>query len=705
VVSEPVVPFANPRPGEEPEGPGIRDFLQMLYRHRWASLLVFAVAVSVGALNSFRSQRVYSSTPALLEITSTGAGVATVRDVFERELISAQNFETLVNVLKSEGILRAAYESLPPDARSKIPEVSFAGGVTAIPVRNCYLVRITFESPWPELNPVAANAVARAFIRITREQRDSRTGRAGRELETRRDELRRRLEESEKALADFHTAHEKADVRSEKSSIDQLLAGFEAKYDEKQLELLSLESAYKEVEAARKAANLERVARVLSDKTYLEMQTAIGAKESERFSLLKGLQSDNDQVKALDAELAFLRERRDRYVDAIVGGIETAYENGVREVEKIRQLRDARREEQHVLALLVVEQTNLEAERDRIRLALDDLVKQANDVVGVTGFDLSQGILHEEARASFVPIRPRHSRDMVIAVFLAGLLAVGVSYLLEQFNDAATRPEEVTRVTGLAILGMLPRRDSDVDRPDLAALEDPQGEISEAVRFIRTSVLFSPSGKSGRSRIMVTSAEPGEGKTLLATNLAITLAQTGQSTMLVDCDLRRPRLHTVFGLDNDRGLTHIFSNGKVKPQTHRVGQAEGSPFEVVVSGPIPPNPAELIGGRRMTEFLEASAREYDRVVIDCPPAGPVSDPALLACQVDAVILVVRLGKTSIRSLRRACDHLQKVGAPLLGVVLNGDTMGGGYQYHYRRYGSYSGGDEKRKKGEKASLEG
>ena len=183
-------------------------------------------------------------------------------------------------------------------------------------------------------------------------------------------------------------------------------------------------------------------------------------------------------------------------------------------------------------------------------------------------------------------------------------------------------------------------------------------------------------------------------------SIAAAFAQTGQRTLLVDCDLRSPRIHKVFGLENTEGLSHILANGRVLPPGVQVGKGDLD-LDVIPSGPQPPNPAEFLGGERMAEFLEKASGQYDRVVLDSPPAGPVSDPVLLARQCDGVILMVRLGSTSIRAIRRACEHLAQVGAPLLGVVLNGVTMGGGY-YHYQGYG-YHGHDSKRKRGDVADA--
>ncbi len=687
------------------EGPDIRDLLAMIYRHRWSVLLVLVVFAASGTLWTLRQVPVYGCSPALLEITSTGSGIATVQDVFEREYLSSQNFETLVQILQSEGVVKAAYES-DPAFKGKLDAGDFAGGINAEPVKGTFLISITFESPYPELNPLAANAVARSFIKVTREQRESRTNRAGVQLQGRRDEFRKQFEEAERKLAEFRTTNQVADLRAEKGNVDSLVADFERRYDEQQLQLVSLEKSVGEVEAARKAGNLAQIGAVLRSVAYQALERELLPAEEEAYKARAEYAADSDKVREADGRVADLRRQKEELVESIVGQIEAEYETLQRAVEKVKSLRDSRRAEQKELSRLVIEQTNLEAERDRVRRDLDEMVRQTSEVQGTVEFDLSPGILHEEARPSKAQIRPRPVRDISLALVLGVLAALGAAFLLEQFNDAVTRPEEITRVSGLPILGMLPRLTKEEADTGVSAILDPKSEMAEAVRIIRTGILFTPSGNAERRCILITSAESGEGKTILSSNLAVAMAQAGQKTLLVDCDLRKPRVHKVFGMSNDRGLTHIFADGEIPPPAQAVGEGATS-LDVLPSGPIPPNPAELLGGERITEFFDRAAKEYQRVIVDSPPAGPVSDPALLARQADGVILVVRLGKTSIRAIRRAVDHLQKVGAPMLGVVLNGASMGGGYYYYYyyRRYGYYGYDEGSKGRDRKEPAEG
>ncbi len=681
---------------EESAGRGVADYLWLLHRHRWAALGVFLAVAGWGAYDSLTETPVYRSTPAVLEIVSEVSGVTTMTDVLDRQVVSAQHLETQMNLLRSERVLRTAYESDGAFA-ARLGYDAFVAGVSTAAVRNSFLVHVRFESPVAELNDDAANAVAGSFIRIVRGMRESRNSSASAEFDRRAEVARERLGAADTALDDFRRRAGTTDVRSEKVKLDGQVASLEQRLDEKVLARVEAERAWEEAKAAEGQGQPWALLDVTADTRFAAVDRALAEKEQALRVARTGATEGNRTVAAIEDEIGILKRERDEAVAAVHGRIRRTHEAAAREEQRLRELVDGRRTEQARLGGLLVEQFSLEAAQERCRAEVEEISRRASEVQGATGFDLSPALLWEEARESRTPVRPRHTRDIAGAVLLALFLAAAAVLLLDQFDDAVIHPEVARRVTGLPVLGMLPRVNLGGASADLVSLRDPSSGMAEAIRIIRTGILFAPEGSRERRIILVTSAEMGEGKTLTSTNLAIAMAQAGHRTLLVDCDLRNPRVHRVFSVDNSAGLTSIFSNGQHRPPAHDVAGA-GSTLRVTPSGPRPPNPAELVGGPRMAAWLEDAAREYDRVIIDSPPAGPVSDPALLARLVDGVVLVLELGRTSQRALRRAHEHLAKVDAPVLGIVLNGVHMNPrGYYYYYGRYGY--GGDRASKPAE------
>ena len=237
------------------------------------------------------------------------------------------------------------------------------------------------------------------------------------------------------------------------------------------------------------------------------------------------------------------------------------------------------------------------------------------------------------------------------------------------------------------------------DRPDeeteplnseLLINADPRSSLAEAYRQLRTSILLSTAGHAPKS-LLVTSSLPSEGKTTTATNTAISLAQTGAKVLIIDADMRRPRLHSVFGVSNGEGLSTILSSEMSENEILGVIQQEPSTkLNLLTSGPIPPNPAELIGSQPMAELLVTLQKNFTHVVIDSPPITSFTDGVLIASMVDGVILVVHSGKSSRQIVRRAKQLLNDVGARIFGVVLNNvDLRSQENYYYYQSYYSQS----------------
>ncbi|MCM8901696.1 CpsD/CapB family tyrosine-protein kinase [Caldicoprobacter algeriensis] len=225
---------------------------------------------------------------------------------------------------------------------------------------------------------------------------------------------------------------------------------------------------------------------------------------------------------------------------------------------------------------------------------------------------------------------------------------------------------------------------------------DPKSPIAEAYRILRTNIEFSSTDRKIKV-ILVTSSGPAEGKSTTAANMAIAMAEANRRVLLIDCDLRKPSIHRMFGLVNIKGLTNILVEGLEYSEITNVTEVEN--LEVITSGPKPPNPSELLGSQRMKEFLDKVREDYDVIIIDTPPVLPVTDAAVLSQYVDGVVLVAGYGLTTFDAAVQAKASLQKVNARILGVVLNGvptDKRGGYYYYYYYYYDEHGRKQRRRK---------
>lgn len=283
------------------------------------------------------------------------------------------------------------------------------------------------------------------------------------------------------------------------------------------------------------------------------------------------------------------------------------------------------------------------------------------------------------------PIRPRTMTNVLLAAVVGAMIAIGAAFLIEYLDDTVKSPDDVTRVSGLSTLGAIARlKDAGAERQLITWLQSKAPE-SEAYRTLRTNIQFSSVDKPIRT-LIVTSSGPSEGKSTTSANLAIVMAQTGQKVILVDTDLRRPVLHKTLGVPNNAGITTALLAGEQADLRDYLQPTEIDNLMIMTSGPIPPNPSELLGSQRMKHVIDELSKLADIVIFDTPPVLVVTDAAVLGRQVDGVLLVADAGGTREQALAHAVAELRKTGTNVLGVAMNRlDNRSRGYYYYYYYY--------------------
>jgi len=278
------------------------------------------------------------------------------------------------------------------------------------------------------------------------------------------------------------------------------------------------------------------------------------------------------------------------------------------------------------------------------------------------------------------PVEPRPVRSAFLALVLGLALGVGMAFLLEYFDDSVRSKEDLERATEpLSVIGMIPSSSSEA--PEKITLSEPTSGAAESFRLLRTAIQFM--GVEQRVQVVqVTSSMSAEGKSTMVSNLGVAFASSGLRVAVVDFDLRRPVQHDVFGLDNDAGFTSVLlGRSGLRDALQDVSGTPGT-LSVLTSGPVPPNPAELLGTSRVAKLIGELREQFDVVLIDTPPVLPVTDSLIVSRSVDAVLLVAAAGATTGRALHRALELLRQIDAPVIGTVLNRARGGGRYGYGY-----------------------
>ncbi|MDQ3372256.1 MAG: polysaccharide biosynthesis tyrosine autokinase, partial [Acidobacteriota bacterium] len=433
-----------------------------------------------------------------------------------------------------------------------------------------------------------------------------------------------------------------------------------ARYTEEYKEVIALNEEIKKREETLKKKQLE-------SSTYVNQEEKKVTQDVSR-EVLTGMRAQLEAAQKREAQLQSAYEAEISSANR-QGVAETRLMTLTRELETNRQLLDTYTQKQKELELLVSS-----SKPDNLKIS---------------------------SPAPKVPILvgPSRGRNILIALLISLAAGIGLAFLLDYLDDSVKSSDDVGRYLGLPTLALIPHQSftdkrklipiqnknggSAASSNALIALEDNRSASAEAYRHLRTSLLFSSAGKPPQT-ILVTSSQPAEGKTTTAINTAITLAQSGADVVIVDCDLRRPRLHQHFGLENISGLTNYLS-GEKNPD-NLLKPFPGLPkLKVITSGPIPPNPAELLSSNEMKNLLQFLRGNFKHIVIDSPPAISFTDAAILSTQVDGVVLVAMAGKSSIHLMRRFKQRLSIIGARIYGVVLNG-VKANSVEYGYYGYG-------------------
>jgi len=364
-----------------------------------------------------------------------------------------------------------------------------------------------------------------------------------------------------------------------------------------------------------------------------------------------------------------------RYVESM-NALQQHMDNLLVEMEDIQNQIDSAAErtdnEQQQMSVVLLESTLI-----GYRNVYNQLVRDYEQQQVAMAEAASTVAIYESAEVPQWPLATSKRRNTLMATILGAAVGVGLAFLIEYLDDTLKNPDDVRDALGLRTLGTI---GSAEPKNGLITIDKPRSIVSEAFRVLRTNIRFAGVDRSLHS-ILVTSSVASEGKSTLVANLAVTMAQAGLRVLAIDADLRRPRLHHLFGITPDEGLTATLINGNPGDPFQQV---EDMPNLIVLaSGDLPPNPAELLGSKRMKELLNAWSQHVDIILLDTPPLLAVTDAAVLAQNVDAVILVIETGKTRRATAKQALDRLGQVGSAPIGAVLNKVSLrqGRGY-YHY-----------------------
>ena len=566
------------------------------------------------------------------------------------------------------------------------------------------LIDIRFTHLYPDVAQKVVNAIADTYVFSNLEKRTEANSTTGDFLQKRIAELQQQIRTAEERLVNYAKNNQIISLDPNQNTVVDRLAGLNR-------QLLEAENDRKTAEAAFNAAKAPNAASALADdgtKQTSEIEAKIIELRQKRALLLVDATEEAPEVKEVDEQVTELdkqlKDFRSRKSNTLLTNLNTRYQQTLEREQSLRRAFEQQRAQTLSQNEAAINYRIIQQEIETNKSLLNGLLQGAkeNDVV-MAGKPNNISIV-DYALTPDSPVGPNRARTIIAAFFLSIGLGVGMALFFEYLDDTVHSTEEVERLLHLPALAVIPSVGNAARRRVLSgttALQKQNGNgngnsellinvdgrspLAEAYRHLRTSVLLSTAGRAPRS-LLVTSSLPGEGKTTTAVNTAISLAQTGASVVIIDADMRRPRLQTIFGVDRQEGLSSILSSDVSEGEMlGMVRHDEASGLNVLTSGPIPPNPAELLGSDQMRRLVATLQANFTHVVVDSPPISSFTDGVLISTMVDGVLLVVHGGKSSRHIVRRSKQLLSDVGAKIFGVVLNNVNLQSHDYYYYQSY--------------------
>lgn len=600
------------------------------------------------------------------------------------------------------------------EAKRLAPYVAaLLGGLRVDPVREnragfykeTRLIDIDYQHGDPEVAAKVVNCVADTFVRSNLEKKNETNTSTSEFLSKRVAELQQQIRSDEERLVNYAKNNQILSLDASQNTVVERLSGLNK-------QLLEAENERKLAEAEFNAAKAPGAAGALAESSAKEIGTTeskLADLKQKRAQLLVDATEEAPEVKEIDQQIDVLQkhlaETRSHSTDTLLKNLETKYRQAVDREDALRKSFNQQKGETVTQNEAAINYRILEQEIATNKGLLDNLLQRSkeNDVV-LAGRPNNISVVDYAIVPDF-PIGPARTRTVMMAFLLSLGLGIALALLLEYLDDSVHSTDDVERLLRLPALAVIPamgpgsaprrllssasalqkRNGSNGTSPELLLNVTGRSALAEAYRQLRTSVLLSTAGRAPKT-LLVTSSLPGEGKTTTAVNTAISLAQTGASVLIIDADMRRPRLRSIFHLPEKEGLSSILSS-EVKPEQmlDAISKDPTTGLSVLTSGPIPPNPAELLGSDQMRKLISVLSIPFTHIVIDSPPVSSFTDGVLIASIVDGVLLVVHGGKSSKAVVRRSRQLLLDVGAKLVGVVLNNVSIRSHDYYYYYQH--------------------
>ncbi|MEM6558626.1 MAG: polysaccharide biosynthesis tyrosine autokinase [Myxococcota bacterium] len=574
-----------------------------------------------------------------------------------------------------------------PESREEIIEalegfdaVEFAQGkVEVSSSEDSRIVEIEVRDTAPERAALLANAVTDAYVEYNLDLRTSTARSAADWLSGQLADLKQKLADAELALYTFKKENNIVSVSLEdrQSMISQTLTELNSRLSEVRAERIALESLREQVDRTRanqelRADSLESVA---SSPVVQNLKQVIAELKRDEAQLSTRYTDRHPRLLEAKSKVAALEAALNDEIESLLQAAEQRYRAAKETEDRLRVAIEKTKTEALDINKREIQYTRLQREANNYSSLYNLVLKRQKETDLTTLLNVNNVQRFEAAKAPKRPVSPRPLANVFVSLVLGVLLGAGLAFAVDMLDNTVKSQTQIEEAVGVPFLGIVPmiktgRGSRDGDDPsvrDLYILDNQRSAVAECTRTIRTNLMFMSPEDPARL-LMVTSSSPREGKSTIAINLSIVTAQSGKKTLIVDTDMRRPRLHNSFSRSNDVGLSNYIVGEATVDQAIQPSGIDR--LDLLTCGPIPPNPAELLHTEAFASLLTELSERYDRVIFDTPPVTAVTDALVLASMMDGVVLVVHVNLTTVPSAQLARRRVEDVGGRIFGAVLN-----------------------------------
>ncbi|GAK51900.1 hypothetical protein U14_03146 [Candidatus Moduliflexus flocculans] len=723
----------------------LQDYWRILKKRQWVIVTFFVIIVVSVTITTFLSSPIYKGTTRIL-IEKDTPNILSFQEVLAFNTSDTDYYQTQYTILKSRSLARAVLEQLGMlqqaeeenigfSVRGLLNEVLLLAGlkeplsdeakqrfaeqqridnfindtINIEPIKGSWLVDISAVSKNPELAAKIANALVETYIKQTLESKLSASKDAGGWLEEQLKTSQQKVSESEAALLAYKEKYGIISFEDRQNIVTQKLSELNTAVNNARIKRIGVEAQYRQIQeylrgearasTSETLSKLETLSQVINNPFIQKLKAELSSLEVEQSELLKKFRSKHPNVIAVQSQINSIRGRINAEVQQIVTSIKNEYELALAQEEEMMAALEEQKQEALDLNQKAITYAVLQREADSNKRVYDTLLQRTKETNVTEQLETINVRVIDQASIPTFPIAPRKRLNVFLAMIVGLVGGVGLALFFEFLDSTIKSPDDIQHYLNMPFLGFIPKvayngngngvpaHRGKPNPVDTVVALDPKSTVSEAYRSLRTNVMFS-SLEHGPV-LLVTSAGPTEGKSITVANLAITMAQSGSKTLIIDCDLRKPRMHRIFNIPGSTdGITEMIVNLGNNGMKVAVKRTKIENLDIIPCGQIPPNPSELLSSDHTKFLIQALSKKYDRILIDSPPVNVVTDPVILSQIVDGVVLIVRAGQTSRDVARRARDQLLAVKARLLGGVLNSVDLQKDHYYYYSYYHNY-----------------